>query len=148
MGYSRRSLSYSKRIILFNPTHMMSMAGPVAIGVETLRIDSGCSLEKGFTKLIHMNPWMLIIPNYQLSWFMSWLCMWSFDLRHQRYLLYGRSCFDYNLQIPSHKISKTSYIGYDMKSTKMIVWLGWDHPPSKFEKIDSRNEMRWNPWPR
>ena len=52
---------------------------------------------------------------------MSWLCMWSFDLRHQRYLVDGRSCFDYDLRIPSHGISKMSYIGYDMKSMKMIV---------------------------
>ena len=29
---------------------------PVAIGVETLRIDSECSLEKEFIELIHMNP--------------------------------------------------------------------------------------------
>ena len=34
----------------------MSMADPIAIGVETLRIDSGCSLEKEFTELIRMNP--------------------------------------------------------------------------------------------
>ena len=43
---------------------MMSKADPVALDVETLRIDSGCSLEKEFTELIHMNPWMIIIPNY------------------------------------------------------------------------------------
>ena len=35
---------------------MMSMADPIAIGVETLRIDSGCSLEKEFIELIRMNP--------------------------------------------------------------------------------------------
>ena len=29
---------------------MMSMADPVAIGGETPRIDSGCSLEKEFTE--------------------------------------------------------------------------------------------------
>ena len=34
----------------------MSMADPMAISMETLRIDSGCSLEKEFTELIHMNP--------------------------------------------------------------------------------------------
>ena len=56
MGYSRRTSNYTERIILSNPTHMMSMADPVAIGVETLRIDSGCSLEKEFTELIRMNP--------------------------------------------------------------------------------------------
>ena len=56
MGYSRRTSNYSERITLSNLTHMMSMTDPVAIGVETLMIDSGCSLEKEFTKLIHMNP--------------------------------------------------------------------------------------------
>ena len=45
-----------KRIPLSNPIHMMSMVDHVYIGVETLRIDSECSLEKEFTKLIHMNP--------------------------------------------------------------------------------------------
>ena len=34
----------------------MSMADQVAIGVETLKIDSECSLEKEFTELIRMNP--------------------------------------------------------------------------------------------
>ena len=56
MGYSRRTSNYQERIALSNATHMMSMANPIAIGVETLRIDSGCSLEKEFTELIHMNP--------------------------------------------------------------------------------------------
>ena len=55
MGYSRRTSNYPERIVLSNPSHMMSMANPIAIGVETLRIDSGCSLEKEFTKLICMN---------------------------------------------------------------------------------------------
>ena len=39
---------------------MMSMADLIAIGVETLRIDSGCSLEKEFTELIRMNPLMVL----------------------------------------------------------------------------------------
>ena len=56
MGYSRRTSNYPQRITLSNPTHMMSMADPIAIGVETLRIDSGCSLEKKFTELIRMHP--------------------------------------------------------------------------------------------
>ena len=56
MGYSGRISNYLERISLSNPTHMMSMADPVAIGVETLRIDSECSLEKEFTELISMNP--------------------------------------------------------------------------------------------
>ena len=52
MGYSRRTSNYPDKITLSNPSHMMSMADPIDIGVETLRIDSGCSLEKEFTKLI------------------------------------------------------------------------------------------------
>ena len=56
MGYLRRTSNYLERIVLSNSSHMMSMADPIAIGVETLRIDSGCSLEKEFTKLIRMNP--------------------------------------------------------------------------------------------
>ena len=56
MGYSRSISNYPERISLSNPTHMMSMSGPIAIGVETLRIDSGCSFEKEFIELICMNP--------------------------------------------------------------------------------------------
>ena len=56
MGYLIRTSNYPERITLSNPTHMMSMADPITIGVETLRIDSGCSLEKEFTELIRMNP--------------------------------------------------------------------------------------------
>ena len=46
MGYLRRTSNYPERIILSNPAHMMSMVDPIAIGVETLRIDNGCSLKK------------------------------------------------------------------------------------------------------
>ena len=46
MGYSRRTSNYLERITLSNPTHMMSMADRVTIGVETLRIDNECSLDK------------------------------------------------------------------------------------------------------
>ena len=56
MGYSRRRSNYLERIVLSEITHLMSMANHVAIDVETPRIDSGCSLEKEFTKLIPMNP--------------------------------------------------------------------------------------------
>ena len=55
-GYLRGTSNYLERITLSDPTHMISMADHVAIGVETLRIDSGCSLEKNFTELICMNP--------------------------------------------------------------------------------------------
>ena len=56
MGYSRRTSNYPERIALSNPTHMMSMTDPIAIDVKTLKIDSGCSLEKEFNELIRMNP--------------------------------------------------------------------------------------------
>ena len=56
MGCSRGILNYLERITLSDPTHMLSMADYVAIDVETLRIDSGRSLEKEFTELICMNP--------------------------------------------------------------------------------------------
>ena len=56
MGYSRGISNYLEIITLSDPTQMMSMADPMAIGVETLRIDIGYSLEKEFTELIHMNP--------------------------------------------------------------------------------------------
>ena len=39
---------------------MMSMVDPITIGVETLRMNSGCSLEKEFTELIRMNPLMIL----------------------------------------------------------------------------------------
>ena len=55
MGYLRKTSNYPEIITLSNPTHMMSIADPLAIGVETLRIESGCSLEKEFTELIRMN---------------------------------------------------------------------------------------------
>ena len=36
--------NYLQRIKIFDLTHMMSMADPMAIDVETPRIDNGCSL--------------------------------------------------------------------------------------------------------
>ena len=41
----------------------MNMVDLVAIGVKTLRLDSGCSLEKNFTKLIDINPLILLCQN-------------------------------------------------------------------------------------
>ena len=38
----------------------MNMADLVAISVATPKIDSGCSWEKEFTKLIRMNPLMVL----------------------------------------------------------------------------------------
>ena len=56
MGYSIRTSNNPERITLSNLSYMMSMTDPIVIGVETLRIDSRCSLEKEFTELIRMNP--------------------------------------------------------------------------------------------
>ena len=49
MRYLRRTSNYPKRITLSDSTHMMSIVDLVAIGVETLRITSGCSLDQEFT---------------------------------------------------------------------------------------------------
>ena len=56
MGYLRRRSNYLEQIVLSDLTHVMSMVDPVVISVETPMIDSWCSLEKEFTKLIRMNP--------------------------------------------------------------------------------------------
>ena len=56
MGYSTKTSNYPERIALFDPTHVMSMTDLVAISVEKPKIDTGCSLEKEFTELMHMNP--------------------------------------------------------------------------------------------
>ena len=55
--------NYLERIVLSDPTHMMSMVDLVTIWAETLWLDSGCSFEKDFTKLICMTV-NGIIPNY------------------------------------------------------------------------------------
>ena len=60
MGFLTWTSNYPERIALSNPTHMMSMVDRVAIGVETLRIDSECSLEKEFTELICTNLLMVL----------------------------------------------------------------------------------------
>ena len=56
MGYLRRTSNYPERIALYDLTHIMSISDLVAIDVEILRIDSGCSLEKIFIELIHIYP--------------------------------------------------------------------------------------------
>ena len=53
--YSRRTSNYLERITLSNLTHLMSIANPIAINSERPKIDSGYSLKKEFTELIHMN---------------------------------------------------------------------------------------------
>ena len=56
MGYSRRTSNYPKIIALSDLIHVMSMVDLVTMGIEIPRIDSRCSLEKEFTKLINQNP--------------------------------------------------------------------------------------------
>ena len=56
MGYLKGISNYLDRITLSDSTHIMSMTDNVATSVQILRIDSECSLEKEFTKLICMNP--------------------------------------------------------------------------------------------
>ena len=56
MGYLRGTSTYLERISLSDPTHRMGIIDHEAIGVMTLRIDSGCYLDKEFTELIFMNP--------------------------------------------------------------------------------------------
>ena len=51
-----KDIELSRKIVLSNLTHMMITIDLVAIGVETLRIDNGCSLENEFIELIYMNP--------------------------------------------------------------------------------------------
>ena len=67
MGYSKGKLNYLEIIVLSDPTHMMSIVDLIVIGVKTLKIASGCSLEKEFNKLICMNHLIVIIPNCQSS---------------------------------------------------------------------------------
>ena len=55
MGYLRKTSNILHRITLSNLTHMMSVHDPVAISELTLKIDSSCSFEKEFTKLILIN---------------------------------------------------------------------------------------------
>ena len=55
-GYSRGISNYLERRALSDLTYMMCMVDHVAINVEIVRIDNGCSLEKEFTELIYMNP--------------------------------------------------------------------------------------------
>ena len=49
-------LIYNDENECINDVLSMSMADPIAISVETLKINSGSSLEKEFNKLIHINP--------------------------------------------------------------------------------------------
>ena len=52
----------------------MSMTNLVVIGVETQRIDSGCSLNKEFTKFIYMNH--IIILHLAINQVDSYIAMY------------------------------------------------------------------------
>ena len=54
-GYSRRTLNYLERIVVSDLTHMVSATDPMTISVETLMINSMCSLMKKFNGVIHVN---------------------------------------------------------------------------------------------
>ena len=60
MRYSRGTSNYIKRIILSNLIHMMSIVDLATLCVDTLKIDSECSLEKEFIELIPMNCCMVL----------------------------------------------------------------------------------------
>ena len=55
MRYLISTLNYLKIITLSNPTHMIIMADPLAINIETPVIDRRCYLLKEFTELICIN---------------------------------------------------------------------------------------------
>ena len=80
MGYLRRT-SNLERIALSNMTHMMSMADSIVICVVTLRIDSGCSLEKEFIELICMNP-LCYYTYLSITSIHVTIVYVGFDLRH------------------------------------------------------------------
>ena len=61
MGYSKMISNYPERIVLFDPTHLTSIADLGAIGMGTLKIDSAYSLEKLIDRCESLND---IIPNY------------------------------------------------------------------------------------
>ena len=46
---------YLKRIVLFDPSHMMSVTNLIAIGVKALKMYIVYSLEKEYIKLIFKN---------------------------------------------------------------------------------------------
>ena len=54
--YLRGTSNYLERIAISDWTNIMSMVDLIAIFMETLRKDNGCSLEKEFIELTCMNP--------------------------------------------------------------------------------------------
>ena len=53
----------------------MSMADPIIIGVETLKMDNGYSLDKEFNDLICMNPLIVLyLIVYQFDSYHDYIC--------------------------------------------------------------------------
>ena len=148
MGYSRRTSNYLERIALSNPSHMMSMVDPIAISVETLRIDSGCSLEKEFTELICMNPWMVLyLTGSQVDSCHGCVCgPLTWDTKDILWM-------DDRVLIMTYESPATGYLKHHILDTTWSPrrWLcyhdGIIHP-RYLRRLTQRNEMRWNPWPR
>ena len=148
MRYSRRTTNYPKRITLSNLSHMMSMADPIAIGVETLRIDSGCSLEKEFTELICMNPWMVLyLTVNQVDLCHDCVCgPLTWDTKDSLWM-------DDCVLIMTYEFLVTGYLKCHILDTTWSSrrWLcgqdGIIHP-RYLRRLTQRNEMWWNPWPR
>ena len=65
--------------MLYDITHMISMADLVAISIETQMITSGCSLEKEFTEFITQSYFSIKLIHAPIMYV-------SFDLRNQRSL--------------------------------------------------------------
>ena len=80
-----------------------------------------------------------IIPNNQTSWFISQLCTWSFNLRHQQHLKDGKLC--HILKISSHEISKCHILDTTCSPQRFLCGQDRDCLPLVFEQIDSMNEM-------
>ena len=70
MRYLIKTSNYLEKIALSNSTHRMRTIDLVIIGVEKLRISSGCSLDKEFINLICMNPKIVLYlsVNHADSW--------------------------------------------------------------------------------
>ena len=55
MRYLIKILNYVERISFSDLTHMMIMIDLIAIGVESLKVNSRCYVEKELYELIYMN---------------------------------------------------------------------------------------------
>ena len=148
MGYSRRTSNYPERISLSNPSHVTIMADPIAIGVETLRTDSGYSLEKEFTKLIRMNPWMVLyLTVNQVDSCHGCVCgPLTWDTKAILWM-------DDSILIMTYESLVTGYLKRHILDTTWSPrrWLcdqdGIIHH-RYLRRLTQRNKMRWNLWPR